>query len=88
MATNQDIFTKLATLEANINNMGKDISDIQDDIKQIKRDTANVGLVKSIVFGIVIIVMLAFMGGIVNLLLPHTTTQASTLPSTGVQANP
>jgi phage-related protein len=82
--TNQDIISKLATLEANFNNLTSDFKDMKDDVKQIKKETANFGLIKSIVFGIVIIVMLAFMGGLINIIIPHATTQASTLPETGV----
>lgn len=77
--TNQDIISKIATLETKMDT-------VQGDIQQIKKDTTNIGLVKSIVFGLVVIIMLAFMGGLVNLILPHTSTQAETLPSTGVQA--
>ncbi len=76
--TNEDIIAKLATLEANMATM-------QEDIRQIKKETTNIGLVKSIVFGMIIIIVLAFMGGLVNLVLPHTTTEATTLPSTGVR---
>lgn len=76
--TNQDIITKLATLETKMDM-------VQTDIQQIKKDTTNIGLVKSIVFGLVIIIMLAFMGGVVNLILPHTPTQANELPLTGIQ---
>lgn len=84
--TNQDIIIKLTSLEGVVANMVKDMGDVRDDIKQIKKDTANVGLVKSIVFGMVIIIMLAFMGGVVNLVLTHPTqTSANNLPAVSIQ---
>ncbi len=83
-STNQDIITKLATLEANFNNMSGDFKDMKDDVKQIKKDTANFGIIKAIVFGLVAIITIAFMGAVVDVVIPYTSTHASTLPSTGV----
>jgi len=86
MVTNEEIIRKLATLEANFINMSGAISTIQKDIAGIKKDTASFGLVKSIVFGFIVIIVLAFMGALTTIIIPHQdATQASTLPATQVQ---
>lgn len=81
---NQDIISKLARLEANFDNLTNEFKDMKDDVKQIKKDTANFGLVKSVVFGMIVIIALAFFGAVVNVFIPHNSSQAETLPSTGV----
>ncbi len=83
--TNKDIISKIAKLEANLDNITGEIKETRDDIKQIKKDTANFGLVKSIVFGFIVIILLAFTGVLVELIIPHAPiTQANNFPETSI----
>lgn len=84
--TNQDIISKLATLEANFSNLASDFKDMKEDVGQIKRDTRFLPIIKGIVFTMVVIVLLGA-AGVINSLIFHQPqqTQASNLPATSVQ---
>lgn len=81
----QSTIKALATLNANYQNMAKDISSITQDIKDIKgeyvtRDEFN--WVRIIVFGWVGMILVAFMIFIISLVIPHpqTTTVSQSIP--------
>lgn len=75
--TNQDIIYKLGGIEANVAAM-------QEDIRQIKKDTRFFPIVKGIVFGMVIVILLGAMA-VINQVIFHQPIGTGSLPPVAVQ---